>query len=55
MESRYYTWEDDICFHDDYAIQRYTPGGYIHFDTTLHTIKVEVPPLGSTHVKLKRK
>ena len=47
--------EDDICFHDDYAIQRYTPGGYIHFDTTLHTIKVEVPPLGSTHVKLKRK
>lgn len=47
--------DDEVCFHDDYSFQRYTPGGYIHFDTTPHTIKVEVPPLGSTHVKLKRK
>ena len=46
---------DEICFHDDYPFQRYTPAGYIHFDTTPHTIKVEVPPLGSTHVKLRRR
>ena len=50
----FYT-EKRLRFFDDYAFQRYTPGGYIHFDTTPHTIKVEVPPMGSAHMKVKRK
>ena len=50
----FYT-EKRLRFFDDYTFQRYTPGGYMHFDTTPHTIKVEVPPMGSAHMKVKRK
>lgn len=42
-----------IMFYDDYPIQRYTPGGYIHYDTTDKTIKIEVPPDGSVQIRVR--